>query len=154
VLFSVLFPENLRIRENSRISGAGNSSAQRALRKFTESLKKVFRKSPEVLQNSLTSLQKVLRKFQDSSYKVLRNSTECPHKVLKLCKKVLKKSKEYHQNCCQCDNQTTNRHPKYRAFPIGENQQIRSSANTDRRCSQIQSVLQTPGRVYTKLLAL
>jgi len=26
VLFSVLFPEKLRIRENSRISGAGNSS--------------------------------------------------------------------------------------------------------------------------------
>ena len=27
MLFSVLFPEKLRIRENSRISGAGNSSA-------------------------------------------------------------------------------------------------------------------------------
>ena len=26
MLFSVLFPEKLRIRENSRISGAGNSS--------------------------------------------------------------------------------------------------------------------------------
>ena len=27
MLFSVLFPEKLRIRENSRISGAGNSTA-------------------------------------------------------------------------------------------------------------------------------